>query len=165
MAKEKTIEKVSYNIELDESLRAHVRSWKLQRVGWVLMLLIVVAALFGLCGGGPLSYRTKTANNDTLQYEYFLRYRGHAQLKLQMQHQTDTTRVGFPMAYWKGFQVEKITPEPFDTQLNNDSIVYFFKGVERGLIQFYVTPENRGTTGCKMTVNNETFPISHFIYP
>ncbi|HET7898350.1 MAG TPA: hypothetical protein VFL47_11780, partial [Flavisolibacter sp.] len=120
MSKQKSLEKISYNIELEEQLKTHVRSWKLQRAGWVLMLLIVLAALLGLCGNGPLSYRTKVANNDTLQFEYFLRYGGHSQLKLNLQHQNGVSRVAFPMPYWKDFQVEEITPEPFDTELRND---------------------------------------------
>lgn len=165
MAKENSVEKVSYNIELDEKIKTHIKAWKIQRAGWICMLLTAICALLGLCGNGPLSYRTKTAGNDTLKYEYFLRYRGHAQLKLQLQNQTGVTRIGFPMPYWKDFQVEKITPEPFDTQLSHDSILYFFKGIEKSLIQFYLTPETRGTTEATILVNNETFPISHFIYP
>lgn len=165
MPKKHTTEKISYNIELDEKLSTHVRSWKFQRAGWVAMLLTVGLALFGLCGNGPLSYRTQAIHTDTLEYEYFLRYMGHAQMCLHLQKQTGITRIAFPMPYWKAFQVEKLTPEPFDTELRNDSIVYFFKGFEKGLLQFYLIPETRGTIGCTLTVNNERFSISHFIYP
>jgi hypothetical protein len=165
MRKEKTVERINHDLELHEQIDTHIRSWKLQRVGWICMFVVTLGALLGLCGSGPLSYRTGVVNNDTLKYEYFLRYESHAELKLRLQHQTGITRIAVPNSYWENFQVEKIIPDPFDTQQNNDSLLYFFRGTEKGLIQFFLVPQERGAVKGTILVNNGAFPVSHFIYP
>jgi hypothetical protein len=65
----------------------------------LVMFLTVLAALFGLCGNGPLSDRTQSANSDTLEYEFFLRYQGMTHLKLRLQQQPGLTRIGLPLQY------------------------------------------------------------------
>lgn len=165
MAKQEPIEKINYDLELDEKINSHIKAWKWQRIGWLCMLLTVVGALFGLCGNGPLSYRTAAVGSDTLTYEYFLRYQGQAYFSLQLQQQTGLTTVAFPLRYWKAFKVEKIIPEPEESRLRNDSLFYFFNGTAKGTIQFYLTPETRGVVKGAFVVNNTSFFISHFIYP
>lgn len=164
-AKKDTVEKISYNLQLDEQIQTHLTSWKIQRFGWTCMLVTAIAALLGLCGNGPLSYRTTAVNNDTLHYQYFLRYQGHAELKLSLQQQTGITRIGFPVAYWQNFQVEKVMPEPFESHLQNDTVWYFFNGKGKGVILFFWMPQQRGSLRGSLLVNSETFSISHFIYP
>jgi hypothetical protein len=73
--------------------------------------------------------------------------------------------VAVPLSYWKEFEVERIIPEPVESQVNRDSLFYFFKGVDKGTIQFYLSPETRGRLEGALLVNNAQFPISHFIYP
>jgi hypothetical protein len=165
MAKQESIEKISYDLELDEKIASHIKGWKWQRTGWLCMLLTAVGGLLGLCGNGPLSYRTEAAGNDTLKYEYFLRYQGQAYFSLRLQQQAGLTKVAIPLPYWQTFRVEKIIPEPVESGISNDSLFYFFKGLAKGTIQFYLTPETRGVVKGALIANNNVFPISHFIYP
>lgn len=42
-------------LEIEEDLDFQRRMWRLQQIGWALLVLVVVAALLGLFGKGPLS--------------------------------------------------------------------------------------------------------------
>lgn len=46
------------------------REWKAQRAGWVLMALLLIAALLGLLGPGPLSWSTATAAEGLVRVDY-----------------------------------------------------------------------------------------------
>src|SRR5688500_11374240 len=60
-------------IEVDQDLD-HVRSlWRVQRVGWVIMLLLVIGGLLGLFGKGPLAEHQVQTNGLTLDYDRFAR--------------------------------------------------------------------------------------------
>ena len=43
------------DLQIHQDLCQERREWKIQRVGWLLMALMLVAALAGLLGPGPLS--------------------------------------------------------------------------------------------------------------
>lgn len=64
------------SLQLHEDLAHERREWKLQRVGWALMALALLAAVLGLFGHGPLS-ETASASADgalTVRHQRFERY-------------------------------------------------------------------------------------------
>ena len=48
----------SGDLELDQDLIFERRTWTVERVAWVIMALVGLAALAGLLGPGPLSETT-----------------------------------------------------------------------------------------------------------
>ncbi|HEV2128712.1 MAG TPA: hypothetical protein VGR22_08850, partial [Thermomicrobiales bacterium] len=66
------------DLEVDEDIEFQEREWKVQRVGWALMLVVIVLALVGLFGTGPLSAVEREADDGTLVLEYqrFVRHGG-----------------------------------------------------------------------------------------
>jgi hypothetical protein len=48
----------SSQFQIDEDLNFQRREWKIQRAGWVTMALVIIAALLGVFGAGPLSSAT-----------------------------------------------------------------------------------------------------------
>ena len=58
------------DIDLDQDIDFQQRSWKVQRVGWGLMVLFVLAGLSGLLGTGPLSNVTDGDEGGPLWLEY-----------------------------------------------------------------------------------------------
>jgi hypothetical protein len=46
------------DLEVEQDLDFQQRTWALERAGWIVMLLIIAAALAGFFGGGPLSPTT-----------------------------------------------------------------------------------------------------------
>ena len=70
------------DLEINEDLRFQRRMWAVQRVGWIVTALVVLAALaalLGLLGPGLLSTSAKAgsggASLSVEEYEQVLRYR------------------------------------------------------------------------------------------
>ena len=57
-------------LELHQDPRFTRRIAAIQRAGWVVMGLVIAAALLGLFGAGPLSRATAEAADGTLRLEY-----------------------------------------------------------------------------------------------
>src|SRR5688500_16756978 len=71
---EHSIEQVHHTIEMDESMGLHKTGWAIQRVGWIVLFVIVVLAALGLFGSGILSQRTKEVSGNMIEYERYGRY-------------------------------------------------------------------------------------------
>lgn len=55
---------------LDIDPRFQRREWRLERIGWVLLGLFLVAALAGAAGSGWLSWATTSSSSGTLALDY-----------------------------------------------------------------------------------------------
>jgi hypothetical protein len=64
----------SSQLQIDEDLAFQRREWKIQRVGWGAMALVIIAALLGVFGTGPLSNATLEREGLRLEYERFCRF-------------------------------------------------------------------------------------------
>jgi hypothetical protein len=62
------------DLEIDEDLDFERRSQRVERIGLVVMGLVVLAALLGLLGSGPLSHATAVGTGVALDYDRFTRF-------------------------------------------------------------------------------------------
>jgi hypothetical protein len=58
------------DLEIQQDLNYQRREWRIQRLGWVVMRLVILAALLGLLGNGPLSKASVTATDGSLRLDY-----------------------------------------------------------------------------------------------
>ena len=58
------------DLEISQDLTFQRRSWIVQRVGWVMLALLILAALGGLFGPGPLSRARAGPHDGPLWVEY-----------------------------------------------------------------------------------------------
>jgi len=106
------------------------REWFVERVGWALMLLLVLAALLGLLGSGPLSQAVASATDASMQVEYprFDRYQSPTELRVHLQPTPgmDTGRLWLDREFIDRVQLARIDPEPLATAVAPDRFVYSF---------------------------------------
>jgi hypothetical protein len=119
------------SIEIDEDIDFQKRSWSVQRAGWVVMLLIVAAALLGLFGGGPVSNaHAGDANLLSIDYERFVRLESPEKITLNIGGAA--ARGGSSIDLWidRGWlakhDVNSIVPEPSETRVTPDKVIYRF---------------------------------------
>jgi hypothetical protein len=62
-----------HDLELGQDLRFERRWWTVQRVSWCIMLAVVVAAVVGLLGDGPLGERKREEGALTIRYSSIAR--------------------------------------------------------------------------------------------
>lgn len=164
--KHQDIEEIKPNLEIDEHIHLHKRSWKVQRIGWILIYTFIAAAALGLFGDGWLSKRKIINDAATVEYDRFFRQEAYMQFKVNITASDNTGAiVSFPNEYLKHFKIASITPEPKENNISGKQVNYYFPGAAPMNIVFYLSPQTTGNVEGNVAVNNNRFTISHFIYP
>lgn len=151
-------------LPVEDDISLHRKGWIIQRIGWVLMFVFLIAALLGLFGEGPLSRKKIKAGNITLEYERFCRYEHGIEIRLQSEGENIYT-VSIPQKYLKSFRVGDIVPEPQKQTATPGYINYQFEGSQNNVITFYVSPVQRSNVEEVFRVNANSFTIKQTIYP
>jgi hypothetical protein len=107
------------------------REWRVQRAGWVLLALIVVAALAGVFGPGPLSWSTTSAADGSLSVEYsrFARNGGPIAVRLEVAPSAAVdgqVQVVLSSELLDSLEVRQIVPEPESQASTDDGVVFTF---------------------------------------
>ncbi|HZW10508.1 MAG TPA: hypothetical protein VFF69_11455 [Phycisphaerales bacterium] len=105
--------------------------WKLERVGWVVMALALLAALAGLLGPGPLSRATAGQDGSPLwvQYNRLARYQAPESLQVHIgpgAARGGTIRVWLSREYVRNMELNNIDPEPESVEVGPERSTYTF---------------------------------------
>lgn len=161
-----TVEVVKTDLEIQEYLDSQERGWRTQRIGWVIILALVVLAALGLFGDGVASKKTVTQSGTTVEYERFYRQEAIMELKVDLaQAPGSRSVIAFPNQYLEKFTIESIVPEPRENRVENRQVAYFFEGTPPMKVVFRLVPQRAGSIDGSVRVNNLTIPLTHFIYP
>ncbi|EYB68527.1 hypothetical protein DEIPH_ctg021orf0038 [Deinococcus phoenicis] len=169
------------DLEIRQDLEFHRREVRAENVGWAVMLLILLAALLGLFGSGPLSKATAQAAGGglTVKYNRFARYLAPAELTLTFSPdsiQEGGLHVWLSREFLQHVQIQQITPEPDSVQLEGQRLTYTFKALKTGQPQQVVFQLEmqaigtlKGAAGLAGTSAQagqaEEVQFSSFIYP
>lgn len=147
--------------------------WKIQRWGWVMLTLILLAALAGLFGHGPLGKAEAGQRNSAVwaEYDRLGRYQAPAVLKVHLNTTANTSlpAIWFTREFLERMEVEAIHPTPERAQASGDRVIYIFslaRTNEPTVIAFHVKPSEFGKTPVSLgLVGGPELRFSQFIYP
>ncbi len=160
------------DLEIDRDLRFQGREWVVQRGGWLIMVVIIVAALLGLLGAGPLS--SVTAETGPLQLQYLRFERRHAPSELEVSVASsspdqDQIELWLSADYLTRVEITSIDPEPEEVIAAGDRTVYLFNISNRtgtSVIRFALEPDDPGSsTGSIGVVGGPELAFWQFVYP
>lgn len=119
------------DLEIGQDLRHHALEMKIERGGWIVMALILVAALVGLLGPGPLSSATAGEKGSPLAVEYnrFERYQSPNQMRVHIgagASRDGKARLWVNREFIENIQLRNIDPEPESIEATADRFVYLF---------------------------------------
>lgn len=162
-------------IEIAEDMSFQRRVWSVQRLGWVLMTGVVALALFGGFGRGYVSSRHMAANGSPLaiDYERFLRFHAPEQLTVyadsRIARPDSTIEIWLDRDWLTGVEVNHITPEPHDTRINGDRVIYSFRvdpGASAARFTYNLEVHSIGRIKGKVGVaGGPSYDFSQFAYP
>jgi len=161
------------DLELEEDLKFQRGEWIAQRIGWGVMALVVIAALLGLFGGGPLSRATVSDDQGLLVVDYnrFLRHHkaDTLRLKLTPDHGANEVHLRVSADYLDALEIQQITPEPVRMTLEEGWQVLVFRVSQPGspvAVTVHFEPDDFGSLTAQMRLNDQS-PIvfEQFIYP
>ena len=160
-------------VDIAEDMAFQRRSWNVQRVGWAVMFVIVVAALAGLFGSGPLSGATAgDASTFQVRYARAIRHRDATQFRIDVptsRTSQNQVEIAIERSFLEGINLESIIPEPESVEAGADAIVYSFDvgGAEQPVtITFNFEPVDIGPTSAIVAVNDERpITLDIFVFP
>jgi hypothetical protein len=162
----------SERIQVPQNLKVQYKSWTLQRIGWIIMILIVLAAALGLFGQGILSKTKIFSSSKSLQLEYerFMRFGGRSEMlfNLNTQSPADTIILTLNNTYLDYIQVESVQPEILFNKVDGKVTNYYFlKSELSNQIKFiiHIKPLKTGSVNGQIKANDEILNFTHYIYP
>ena len=162
------------DLEIKQDLDYQRREWICQRVGWVVMALVVFAALAGLLGTGPLSKTSATSSDGSLRVEFnrFLHYHNPDMLKVYLAGgvaRNGELRVWLDRSYLDAIEIEKTSPEPVRVEIGEDRHIYVFPVADPSqptVVVFHFQADQRLTLSGRVGVaDKEAAEFSQFVYP
>lgn len=163
----------SLGLEIDQDLPFQQRLWLMQRLGWGVITCIIIAALLGLLGSGPLSSCSIESSKQTfsLEYERFLRHHTATRLriKLPLHGQTQEARVWYDSGLIDEMIVAHIVPPPLRTEVDGQGLTYIFRVINQTeplSVTFSLEPQSFGVLSGRVGVaQNDAINIRQFVYP
>jgi hypothetical protein len=118
-------------LELNDDPVFDRRQGRVQRVGWALLALVLVAALAGVFGSGPVSSGSAASDDGRLEvgFDRFVRRGGENALDLTLDPalaEAGEIEVAISATWLDGIDVEAVSPEPTDVRTEGDRQVYVF---------------------------------------
>lgn len=161
-------------LQIDQDERFQRRKWRIQRLSWIAMLLLLAAALAGVFGDGPLS-RVSAGDTATLHAEYqrFVRHHAPALLRLRIGGRAlgadGELRLAVSRQYLQAFEIGRITPEPQRVAGSADELVFVFAlapGVRALEVTFELQPAQLGShSGSVRAGDRASLHLKSFTYP
>ena len=122
-------------LEIPEGSGVTPREERFHRIGWLLLALLVLAALAGLLGPGPLSSRTARAGPAlSVEYERFVRNHAPADLRIRVVPPPGegVVRLHVNRAFLEATQLDNISPEPEAVEIGPAGHIYVLKAPRLG---------------------------------
>jgi hypothetical protein len=160
------------DIQQDESFQKS--EWQIQRVGWATWAAIVIAALAGLLGTGPLSHANSSASDGSLsiQYDRFLHYHQPTAIEVLVNSRGaggEPLRLKLSRSFLDRIQMLRIEPEPEEQSVATDGVIYAFTqdgAPELSKVLFHFEYEKFGKTkGSVERVGGGSTSFQQFVYP
>jgi hypothetical protein len=146
------------------------REWIWQRVGWILLALLLLAGAAGVFGNGPLADATLDNAVASLKYERFVRRDADTRWELTLRDVPagGTADIAIDAAFAAHFEITAIQPEPSSAFLSDGRWVYRFDirdGGEQQVV-FILQPERVGRhAGSIEVAGAPPFTLSQLTYP
>ena len=157
-------------IEVEENLKLERVEWRVARVPWTILLLLIAATLLGVFGDGPLSRVAAGSPDGPLwtRYDRALRFGSSTDVLIRAPIQPDgTLRLSIDRTLLDAFQVERITPQPAATTLDDSAVEYGFTGSAGAgaSIVFTLQPTRRGLVGGAIRSADGRVELRQFVFP
>lgn len=160
---------------IEEDMNYQRRHWRLERIGWVCMALITLAALLGLLGGrGPLSHTLATAPQAPIQIEHlrFARQQTPQFMAIHFLPHAPTdgdVRLWLSAAFLDAMEIESITPQPLRSEISESGLWMTFSVNDlsgRASAHFTIAPRQIGSLRGRIGAGPaEAVDFHQFVYP
>jgi hypothetical protein len=138
----------------EEDLAFQRLEWRVQRVGTLALVLIVIAGVLGVFGDGPLARGSARTSDDALQlrFDRFVRREAPTTLEVDIAPgvgtgDADELALSLSRTYVDAISIEHVSPAPARVEQDARRVHYVFRRHARGPlhIRFDLTPSAIGS--------------------
>jgi hypothetical protein len=146
------------------------RLWRVERLGWGALVLLVLLTVLGLFSKGPLS-EAEVASADAdlrVRFERFERNGAASELVVHARSGADGKVVlGIDGDFLRSFTVESLQPPPLSSRSRGEGAEYLFAADDQGWVtaHFSLRAQRFGVSHSSVSAAGDTLPIAQFIYP
>lgn len=167
------IERVG-DLDISQDIAFEEREWMVHRLGLIVMALIVLAALVGFFGEGPLSLQTVASSDKafSVSYERFGRRGKRTDVVVKARRELvreDALHVELSNAYSDNMQLEQVTPQPDRVVRTPKGDLYTFLIAESGPIvsvRYSFTIDSMGPWSGTISIpRGGSVDLDHFYWP
>jgi hypothetical protein len=157
-------------LDICDDPRFQQREWRMQRLFWLLMYVVLLAVMLGAIGKGVLSDSHLGSLQGPLHFEYerFLRYRAAGEMRVTVSSPYDTTRISLDGDYFRQIGIQGVFPEPKNILMTEDATIMIFDSIsaEPTMVTISVSPDRIGLQHGWIAVDGGTrYPFKQFVYP
>ena len=160
-------------LEVEEQLPKQHCMWKVQRAGWTLVAITLLASIFGLLSPGIFSKKVAFESGDggfAVKFERALHYQSPCELEVFAPEdpQESGTWISINRSYLDRIELERMEPEATESEMVDDRIVFHFRQMigTTGKITVQFKPTAVGNLACELRTK-DTSPIrfKQFVFP
>lgn len=152
-------------MEIDVDVPFQRRVWIGQRVGWFVIGILIITALLGFFGSGPMSRASAQGDGLSIEYERFARLQQPTKLRFMLLT-AGPAQVELSHRYFKSVQIEQVTPEPSSVESAGEWLIYRFAGPRPQAVIFHLKPEEfGGLAGSARIAGGNPVEFRQFVYP
>lgn len=127
----------------------HERQWRVQRIGWAVMAALLLAALAGLMGNGPLARAEAASSSLRLAYQRVERLGARTSIEWELMDSGSRRDLALWLnrEYLEAFEITGIVPESSEDVVDERGTTFLFAGgpsAGRRHITFYLEPRHTG---------------------
>ena len=143
--------------------------WRIERVAWAVMALVILGALLGLLGGGgPLGDGTASSGAAEARYSRVTRFHADERLEVTVPALDGEARLAVSQSFLGGMEVEGVHPEPDSVEAGADAVIYVFQiaeGEDSAEVAFTLRPQRIGFHSADIVAGGEPISFRQFTLP
>jgi hypothetical protein len=151
---------------------SHERAvWKIEHWGWAMFALILLSALAGVFGDGPVA-RAKARNAAIgVEYDRLVRYQAPSTLKVRLARSGNSSMpaLSVSQSFIERVEVQHITPEPERVKGAHNSLIYIFDVAQTNeeiTVTIGYKPRAYGKTAVRLgRLDGPQLQFTQFFYP
>lgn len=157
------------DVRHDEVFRR--REWKIERIGWVLVTLFVLAGLVGLLSSGPLSWATTDEDAAVVvTYDAVTHYEADESITLTLDPdlvEQGTVALTITGTWMSGIDVQSIWPEPAAQRLVPGGVSLEFDVADPGRLEVTVAyrAQRSGQLHAELGAGSDEVTFSQLVIP
>ena len=163
------------DLDIAEDLDFQRRTWTVERIGWLVILFVVVAAVLGLCGSaGPLNKAAAGERDDLLSVSYARFARHGAGTVLEVRVAPEAARQGevrlwIEEGLFEVMELTQVAPEPEEVVLEPGRLVFVFPAADAAgplTISFDLEPTHYWRHTARLGLpDGPSVRVRQFVYP